>query len=265
MLDEWAYARLYRSNASRLAALRDGSTPTIANVPTPRSEESHRSHGWRQRGWEPQLVHDLHVADQAACEDLELRNLPGSNLHPSIAHERPPRIETRLSAESGGYESRSAGSTAQARSPRTRPRRSRCLDTTGRRDPSLEGRCSRARRSARRRATVLRAEGRPRRLSRCGRWGRRGARTPSSARGPSPSEGRRPARSGARQAAAGHGGPRPGAWRATTGRTRSRCRRGSPRASCHPVQPVGALATCALMELLDHPAGRVDRPTSRLD
>jgi hypothetical protein len=102
MLDEWAYARLYRSNASRLAALRDGSTPTIANVPTPRSEESHRSHGWRQRGWELRLVHDLHVADQAVCEDLELRNLPGSNLHPAIAHERPPRIETRLSAESGG-------------------------------------------------------------------------------------------------------------------------------------------------------------------
>ena len=32
-----------------------GSTPTIGNVPTPRSEDAHRSHGCRQRRWELQL------------------------------------------------------------------------------------------------------------------------------------------------------------------------------------------------------------------
>jgi hypothetical protein len=64
----------------------------------------------------PGLAHDLHVADQAGCPDL------GSNLHPAITHERPPRIDTRLSAESGGYWSRSAGSTAllMASSPASR-------------------------------------------------------------------------------------------------------------------------------------------------
>ena len=34
---EWAYARLFRSNAERLATLPAGSTPTIAGVPTPGS------------------------------------------------------------------------------------------------------------------------------------------------------------------------------------------------------------------------------------
>jgi hypothetical protein len=72
---------------------------------------------------------DLATLDAVGTLLDRLPQSSASAIHPAIAHERPPRIETRLSAKSGGYQSRSAGSTAQARSPRTRPRRSRCLAT----------------------------------------------------------------------------------------------------------------------------------------
>jgi transposase InsO family protein len=47
--EEWAYRRLYRSNPERLRAWTAGSTSTIDDGPTPRSEADRRSAGCEQR------------------------------------------------------------------------------------------------------------------------------------------------------------------------------------------------------------------------
>jgi transposase InsO family protein len=69
MLDEWAYARLYRTNEARLRTLPHGSRPTIATVPTPRWEGSRRFRGPQQRKWELQLARgeaDCHAYSRSA-------------------------------------------------------------------------------------------------------------------------------------------------------------------------------------------------------
>ena len=42
LLEEWAYARQYRSEAERAAASPTGSTPTITTAATPHSAASHQ-------------------------------------------------------------------------------------------------------------------------------------------------------------------------------------------------------------------------------
>jgi transposase InsO family protein len=58
MLDEWAYLRLYRSNAARLRVLPAWIESYNRRRPHTALGDSRPAHGWKQRRWELQLVQE---------------------------------------------------------------------------------------------------------------------------------------------------------------------------------------------------------------